>query len=698
METPDIIVTIPKNLTKDFLGILALDVLHDSKGHGYLVNKKLSQLTDLIAESAILLNEIESDDIKNYIFTEVLSYFTELWRDNLRALGLDGPLNASSDLSTLRDRVVLPLRSVANRVDDDAFASLGTGKLGIEAQNYHEQKQKIRREHAELMAFVSPKGVNDPHDYFRQAEGLVDIIRTRTAGQSRVVLDMKSAAGLIRTLTDPIGYTTGLPTYADPGYNMPGMSAVRQYSEVNFVSRSPGEYAGPKKFHYRVQLETELSQSPVVLLDVNYFYGIYNDGLDRNNLMISILDELYKNKLPRSVMMAEALSGYLSPRPITITETKRCVLEMLTTVIWNHYDRASPSIDYIEGIQEIYKKLHTGVKTLSLRPAISSSVLERWCGTDIFRVSYILDTLRNLHFFKGAAGIDAHLLFPEQMITELIPEVMSRYLETKDVDLLAFCYHELKLLRRYADAPGVDGSVITGLIDEQRLSGRRGRLVTQLDRQIGEWRKSQTEILERASRYIKAYLMSVLRACETYLGVLHDLDHTEDPDDPRIGRLLQALPIFKPNAQLRSALLDHLHFYCPEMYTRTSSIVRTGLLVTTLLDTIMWKKPLLGIDLRLHQTISADINPGDREYHHSDHMHTALTTMLGKFSGDFGQIMWSICNGHLFASEDNNASAMALMLHRLPSSYVSGGRGRRWGNIHGLGDGGHVDVTLNKLN
>lgn len=50
-----------------------------------------------------------------------------------------------------------------------------------------------------------------------------------------------------------------------------------------------------------------------------------------------------------------------------------------------------------------------------------------------------------------------------------------------------------------------------------------------------------------------------------------------------------------------------------------------------------------------------------------------------------------------FSSEDNNTSAMAVLLHRLPKECLKTGREPIvWGNIHGLGDGGSVDIIIDR--
>nr|QBK87253.1 MAG: hypothetical protein LCMAC201_01550 [Marseillevirus LCMAC201] len=717
-DEPNITLTIPDYLCKDFLGILALDTLHDAKGHGYLVGNKLSQLTDLLAK-AILLNNHNLDQytgvIQNYIFEKVLTYFLELWSNNIGALGLDTIPNG--DWESLRDVVCLPLRNVADRADEDAFITLGKNKYGIEAQNYHDQRQKLYPQCAETMSFVSPKGVQKPADYFRQASGIVDIIRARTAGQARVVLDMKASAGLIRTLTDPLGYTTGLPTYADPGYNMPGMSAIRQHAQISFIDEDNQNnyYTGSHEFRYHVQLETPMCSTPLVLLDVTYFYGVAKDGLDRSNMIISMLGNSFNNTLPRSMMMASALGQYLKPTPQQITVTARDTLSIIERIIWNYYNNTCEEISALRDLQQISTQLHKGesfelqslshfIKQTPFNPHQTQDLYE-WCSSEntIFRSSYIVATFRNLYLFDVSSYLPVRqldCLLPEEMIINTLPKLMFEYLSNgKNFILLSFCYHQLKLIEQFIGKPN------SGLVYHQDLAEqltktwipkRKGKLLIQISKHVQEWRKNQALTIT-IQKEILIYIKNLLSVCNQQLGILVDLD-TREPDDPRIEILLKALPLFQPSAVLEDALSEHLHFYDPEMYYRTAKIRRTGLLLGSLLNMILWKKPLVTLDLDLQAILVITLHPSAAEYRNDHYTDDALRSVFGKFSGDFGQIMWSICYGHLFASEDNNTSAMALMLHRIPKQYINtyehqhGG----WGNIHGLGDGSCVDVTLNK--
>jgi len=703
----DITLTIPNDLTKDFLGIMALDVLHDAKGYGYLVGHKLSQLTDLLSEAiffheAELLNDLElnTHTIQNYVFKKVLEYFLELWEDNIKALGLSALPDTSTKIDALREIVLLPIRTVADRDNEDTFASLGKNKHGIEAQNYYDQRNKLTREHAETMAFISPKGIKRPADYFRQASGIVDIIRHRTSGRSKVVLDMKSAAGLIRTLTDPLGYTTGLPTYADPGYNMPGMSAIRQYADIAFIDdQRDGYYTGAHEFRYNVQLETPFCNEALKILDVTYFYGVAKDGLDRSNVLISVLDETYNNMLPRSMMMAESLGKYLNPVAQEYTLSIADTFSTVKEIIYRYYEDICPQTLYTQSLQAVYSQLH---QQIVLEPNVfaclhkSGAFLYEWCMKEnmIFRVSYILATLQNLQYFDISTCLpkDPKCLLPEQMITTTLPELMHDYLNCKQELVLAFCHHQLCLLGQYIGQDGVDGvpyqAELAEMLSKQWIPKRKGKLVTQIQRQVLEWHKTQAAQLSTVQNYITTYIQDITTTCQQNLQAIVDLDYNSN--------ILQLLPQFKPSILLEQILNSYLHFYNPELYFRTTGVVRTGLLMATMLDIILSPKPLLQLDLNLQTPLTTLVDPTADEYRHDSNAYDALRAVIGKFSGDFGQIMWCICYGHIFASEDNNTSAMALMLHRLPKKYINACTNFTWGNIHGLGDGSCVDVTIDK--
>ena len=67
---PTVILNIPQHLTREFLGIFAIDVLHDAKGRGYLVGNKLAKLIDLITLSILSHDRSVTNEhvLKLYIF------------------------------------------------------------------------------------------------------------------------------------------------------------------------------------------------------------------------------------------------------------------------------------------------------------------------------------------------------------------------------------------------------------------------------------------------------------------------------------------------------------------------------------------------------------------------------------------------------------------------------------------------------
>lgn len=690
---PDIVLTVPQSLASDFLGIMALDVLHDAKGRGYLAGHKLEKLTDAIAEMIYIINmeQICRETLQSYVFSHVLRYFAELWKDNIRALGLCQVPNTDQDLLSFKHVAVLPLHHPCDRSEDDVFTGLGTGRGGIEAENYHHQRNKLNEKHVETLSFVSPQGINNAGEFFRQAAGIVDIIKMRTSPTTKVVLDMKASAGLIRTLADPLGYITGLPTYADPGYNMPGMSAIRQHANIAFIEETKEyQYTGSKQFYYQVKLQVPFLEQPLLFLDTLYFYGVGSDGLDRSNLMIRILGEPFLNVLPRSTQMAEALGSYLRGTQHLNLMPRYQELEIVKHVSWNYYDSVlcTPT-DTIELYGTYCSKLNFGPLTwqdfVELMPE-PESVFE-WCKEQhVVRTNYILCTLRNSRYYN----VPINDLLPKDMISDVLPQLMYHRVINRDdnFNVLAFCYYQIKLLQQLSQYE--DNSTIICALNAQWLPKHRGKLVLQVMGRYAEWRKKIASATENDRFYVEEYLQQLLNVCRQTLGSIANIDFTET--NAHIDNFLNGLPIFKPSNILVTVLTEYLYLYYPEMYHKSAGINRGGLLLAIFLEIILAKRPLFvpGLNLRLLDSIIIN----DK----ADQIREAMWMILGKFNGDFGQIMWSICNGHLFASEDNNTSAMALMLHRLGDNNVciEGRQNKVWGNIHGLGDGSCVDVTIHR--
>jgi hypothetical protein len=702
---PHITLEIPDHLSTDFLGTLALDILHDSKGHGYLTGNKLSQLTDLISASVIYNNQnVNIQQVKLYIFKKVLAYFVQFWSLRLDALGLhiipDFNNSDSNYWNDLGETVVLPLRHVAEREDDDTFVGLGPNKDGIETQSYYNQKEKLTSKDVEILSFISPLGINKADDYFNQATGIVDIIQDRTKHISQIVLDMKSSAGLIRTIADPIGYITCLPTYADPGYNMPGMSAIRQYSKISFLNDENNEhsYHGAQEFNYCIKLQTPFYEFPLTILDVRYFYGVAVSGLDRSNMMISILDTVFHGSLPRSVTMAEALHQYLGKIPQELTMSVGDILENIQILIKNYYISLSEPLSFLQDLTNVYRYLHCN-KTIT--PKILSGLLEKtqfaqnadsvarkwikWCNENIiFRYSYLLTTLRYLYFFKIQIS-PTESLYPETMIQKILPELLFEYINvSQECNILAFCFHQFKLIQNF-----IADSALGEKLNTQWLPHHKGKLCTQLQRHVHEWKNKHDLIILSQEQYLRQYLQSLLYTCRTKLATIADINNA-DPNDSHMVNLLEGLPVFQPPDSLQNTLMEYIYFYQPELYVQTKGLLSTGLSLTAFLDFTLESRTFLNLQEQLY----ISIRPSTEEYEME-----ALRYVLGKFSGDLGQVLWSMCYGHIFASEDNNISAMALLLHRLPKECIQRNTINKnpvWANIHGLGDGGNVDIIINK--
>jgi len=710
----DIILTVPSNFTYEFIGIVILDILHDAKGKGFLAGHKLYQITDLLTLSIEKhnadLSESQLSELKMWVFKEALKYLLELWESNKSALGLsENPDFGNKDLqywNFMRDLVVLPLRLVADRSDEDTFVSVGTNKYGIEAQNYHDQKQKLQPTDAEILSFISPHGISGPSDYYRQAIGIVDIIKQRTNGVSKAVMDMKSSAGIIRTITDPLQYITGLPTFADPGYNMPGMSAIRKYSETPFLATDLAEnqYRGPVEFNYTVLLETPVSLIPLTLLKTNYFYGVAESGVNKSNMIINILNETFNGTLPRSGVMAEALNNYLDPKDQVVSITTGETLETLKNLIINYYNLHAEQLKIDMDIDNIYTRIHSNEKMsmemmeiLKVNDDTAETVIE-WIYTNSeltnIKIGYLMSTLRLINYYIPNFFTENKLkdLLPNEMVTEILPEIMYNY--SKDLKELAFCYHSLKLLEEYA----MHNDDLKETLAKQWLPKRKGKLTTQIYKNVDEWYKSQGMILGEYKTKIHDYVLGTLQKCHANLQEMYRLGNLDaDENDnyqEELLKLLHTIPFLDIHAKLKTVLNDHLIFYNRNIHLGTANIIQTGLFLVALLDIVLNRKGLLNLNVNLTTPLTISINPKSQDYDNDIVKLSALHNVLGKFSGDFGQIMWCIANGHLFSSEDNNASAMALLLHRLPSNCIIKNNTKIWGNIHGLGDGGCVDVII----
>lgn len=675
---PNLVITIPNHLCEDFLGIFVLDVLHDSVKYGVLDGNRLSQLTDLITESFFYHNEINDNEemvyLRNYIFISVLKYFSKLWENNMsEALGITQSDIENIGIQSLRDMTKIPVRRVADRPDHGVFIDPKGGYTSVELQNYNLQKEITNKStNVDYQTFYSP---SQPH-FIKQAETIGLNILKKTNYNSKAVLDMKASAGLIRSISDQIGYITGLPTFADPGYNMPGMSEIREYSEKAFIIDSPNNvYKHTPNFKFQIQLDLGAEQ-PIVFFNTNYFYGSSKNGINRENMIICIMNELFHGSLPRSSVMAEAVGDYLNPELAEINENNS-ITDTIQDILLN----------FNSIIQDFYNKCNdlTEIK-------INSELIE-WCGDCYFKQPYIQATMKNMIYFPSIL-IDDLDLFPNIMISEILPDIMTKFLEIEDLDLLAFSYHQLNLLKQYIGHDNISGMRYKFKLDnmlQNQLMPKRRKLIVQINKAMREKRKNDTNVYCEHANWIHDYIRKIVYMCKSNLEyILIDYDENNFND---ILDLLNKVPEFNPPPDLKQLLSINSRFYHPDLHYNTNQS-QDGLLIYTLLESLLptplYPTPLLKLPF-LKTKISTFSIPSFNQVSVN-----ALTKLLGKFSGDFGQLMWAINKGHLFTTEDNNASAMALFFHRIPIHCIQNldRQYRIWGNIHGLGNGGSVDIFI----
>jgi len=591
--------SIPNNVLSDFLGTIALDILHDSKNncYGQLQGNKLYKITDLMAYGLYMLNSVDIEWCNNFVFQAVVQYFYKLWYENLECLGITKNTDMS-DISKLRDTILVPISSSDTH---DYFARLGKNRTNIESENYHYQLALLKKENIGFhITFSSPCS-----DFFTKAMDTVQQISSKLPN-GRIVLDMKSSAGLLRTITDPIGYTTGLPTCADPGYNMPGMSAIRKNSTNIFSGiQEQFKYTGPFYFGYRVKLETSMG-NPLDFLNVKYFYGAGSDGISMSNIITSMFGESLVGTLPRSLALAYNLKAYLLSEPHTLSFTGSEIIDM----IYGYFEsQISPTI--------------TGHIPPEFNSWISSGSVEY----QSLKANYVTKTVRNaIHFGSN--------------IKNLLPlKLLKKFRKSSNI---GFRYHQLCLIREFSKS--------CGLFDKN-LHFKLEKMLVRLTIET----KYRSYLKELVATYSSADYVS--RVLDT------DIQHL---DDFYNGKLV-AIDCPK----IRSKILRKYAYMTKPGFDSKSDIIQS-----------MCALKLYTKGDLLSKIITKSVQSDPETLRHN-----AAIAAFGKFSGDFGQIMWSIKYGHFFASEDNNASAMALLLQRLNLH-------KNWGAIHGLGDGSRVDISV----
>lgn len=505
-----------------FLGTLILDTLHDAKGNGILYSKKLRALTDLL----ITDNENnlqDNENLKKYVFWKTFEFLWNIWKKP-QAFGLKTQPDFSKKSDYFYNNTLLPLRLVAERIYEDTFVTISGCHSSPETINYHNQKYDTIHSDKQLLIFHSPC-----NDWFENLKKINDIVKKHC---KNIVLDMKSSAGLLRSITDPIGYITGLPTFADPGYMMPGMSAIRKASEIDFKNGT--------NFKYSIFLDIS-KNTKYKLFTIEYLYQtnetiksfknkeINNDNLYKKNVSLVIDSKNFNGGCLKASKMAEILGIYLS-----------------------NWDSNSKH----------YK---------------------------------ILTKLNDIE--KAALGKCQEYL---------------TYLRNKN---------------------------IKNIVNLLQISINYKKFISNFDHYISTF--NWIYFIGIKSKYTEHEFIEIYQ------------DKTKKLDFNQLNIDLYVKKFFGVNFGYKSCIKkwnDYLEL--KNQYKLISSFV----------------------DIR----------------------DNARTAILSKFTGDFGQLMWSIQNGHAFASEDNNTSAMALIMHQLPKTCFLGTNNSNWTNIHGLGDGSAVEICFSK--
>lgn len=541
MNSPDIILTIPNVILSEFLGTVILDILHDSKGRGCILpGKKLYTVIELLFYQY-------NTSVKDFLFMKAFEFFKSFWFDNLKALGDI----SSNDVNILKETVLLPMRNVNGNMLVDEFIYLGKNRKSVEYENYLRQKKKLKN----TITFSSPTD-----NFFTK---LIETVEKVKGKNQKVCLDMKGNAGLLRSITDPIGYITNLAVYADPGYSMAGMSAIRKNSDISFTSQT--------SFRYIIELELQ-NNLFIPFIDTNYYYG-KSDVLARENLCIVINDEYLHNSLPKSSLMCNYFKKYLNNEKIHETIT---TLELLQEI--------QSSIDI-----KCYKKKCT-----------SKTINENF----VFEVKQLYS---QFNFVSDKTDLDT-------LIVTILPDLLLN----KDVIL---GIHLFKLVHEYS-------TFLHKKIDK-RL-GKHGKMKNYCEKKYNE------------------YLNEIKNSFTIQESLINKIVNKNIP------RLSNYNKIFKKYSKL-------VYPYLFE-YTNEPEIQ-----LFLLIDLIILTKNVPNTAIHKEQDIITD----------------TFTNVIGKFCGDFGQIMWCIHNKQIFASEDNNASAMACLLQTITKD---------WTSIHGIGDGGSVDI------
>lgn len=390
--------------------------------------------------------------------------------------------------------------------------------------------------------------------------------------------------------------------------------------------------------------------------------------------------------------MAGELGYYLEPWDLEMNISKKDCISICKHLVVDHYNDVCDELLFVKELYSLYSILN---RDGYLKPIYFNRLgkvcrqaknMYSWCKqrNSSLRTSYLLTTLRNISYYNIAGELKSvQDLKPSTMTNVILPKLMSKYTTNQRPELIAFCWHQKILLDHCCKSD----KKLRRMMDDVWISQSQGKLLNQIERYIKSVNEIQRQQFEKFTKQIHQYIGTLLSYCGKNIKKLIDLEYA-DTDDPRIEHFLQGIPVLKIDHSLQKLLDEYLLIKHPGLYRRSRNVPRSGLYVAVLCEIVLTKRIHLEMDLN-------ELINGVYVIDEAERTRDALRTVLGKFNGDFGQIMWSMAKGHIFSSEDNNTSAMALMIHRLPHECISG-RALTWGSIHGIGDGSCVDITINK--
>ena len=619
-------IIIPTEITQEFLGTIALDILHDCRDC-YIPDGKLKQLTDIISYGFYDRKQLtitEFKHLKTWIFKEVLHYFCTIWKQNLKALSLhdiDYPNfdKSHQDVSYWMyyfEKIKMPIRSICN----DKKTTMSTELIQTNPMFYssavntnweHIYNSQSTQEH-----FSSPSKQRHTYEQFTNyLQSYYDTIYKffeldKHQQHALVSLDQKGAAGLLRVITEPFGYVTGLPTFTDCGYNMIGMSGLRKESHLQL-----------DPFQYSIIVQTCLGELELF----NSKYDVHNDIP-----VININKHEFTKKLPSSKHLGTSLSlysGYYITPPDELTTWKELFTLYSDHVIY--YVKQSPH----------YAQTDTWMDKLSIHEWISTVIYV--CELLAYQQSVDMSLVASIH---------------KQYVTLLFLQTQGHLICKKPIKEYL---KDIKINRKSAY------SILLNSLTQHKQN---------IHTHIQKWIDNN---IHRVLRYIKTIGSQALRNpfSKSFLKQWKHLIKQEWREHELIPHeYIATLHEFKYNHREPNELLYFA--YLLKIITDSHSFVK---LKSISLDDKIYVSNTDYIYTRNRMLSSYSL---EHKY-----LNNAYKHVIGKLQGDFGQIIWSMVNNKIFATEDTNTAAMSLILSK--SLYPR----QHWMTIYGKGDGASVFIV-----